>query len=111
MEDRSVLQPLPVVVVRNKSGDVLRLRRCENRQDNPLHRKIVVWAGGHVREEDGTPVNSLLPCAVRELQEELRLSVEETQLRLTSYFGFTGRSDFAGSDRQLASVRCSWTPR
>ena len=81
-KDQSVLQPLPVVVVRNKSGDVLRLRRCENRQDNPLHGKIVVWAGGHVREEDGTPVSSLLPCAVRELQEELRLSVEETQLRL-----------------------------
>ena len=81
-KDRSVLQPLPVVVVRNKSGDVLRLRRREDSQDNPLHDKIVVWAGGHVREEDGTPVSSLYPCAVRELQEELRLSVEAEQLRL-----------------------------
>ncbi len=77
----SYVQALPVVIVRNKSGDVLRLRRKEVKQDNPLHQKLVIWAGGHVREEDGLNGKALLRCAVRELQEELRLSVEESELR------------------------------
>lgn len=75
------VQALPVVIVRNKSGDVLRLRRKEAKQDNSLHQKLVIWAGGHVREEDGLNGKALLRCASRELQEELRLSVEESELR------------------------------
>ena len=37
--DDSVVQALPVVVVRNKSGDILRLRRFERQRSNPLHRE------------------------------------------------------------------------
>ena len=80
--DETSVQALPVVVVRNRSGHVLRLKRKERRSDNPLHEKLVVWAGGHVRREDGANGSSLLQCAVRELQEELRLDVEPQDLRL-----------------------------
>ena len=80
--DKTSVQALPVVVVRNRSGHVLRLRRKERRSDNPLHEKLVIWAGGHVRREDGVNGRSILRCAVRELQEELRLDVEPQDLRL-----------------------------
>ncbi len=76
----SFVQALPVVVVRNKSGDVLRLRRRESTEADPLHQKIVIWAGGHVRSEDGSNGEAILRAALRELQEELRLSVEENEL-------------------------------
>lgn len=76
------VQALPVVVVRNSSGDVLRLKRREQHQDNPLHEKLVIWAGGHVGREDGSNGVSIVQCAVRELQEELRLSIESRDLRL-----------------------------
>ncbi|MDI6795083.1 MAG: hypothetical protein QME81_19820, partial [bacterium] len=36
-ENRDLLQALPVVVVRNRSGEVLRLRRREKSENNPLH--------------------------------------------------------------------------
>ena len=80
--DETVVQALPVVVVRNRSGNVLRLRRRERRHANPLHEKVVIWAGGHVRREDGGSGRSIEQCAIRELQEELRLSVEEEELAL-----------------------------
>ncbi len=76
-----VVQALPVVIVRNKSGAILRLRRKEASRDNPLHEKLVIWAGGHVRSEDGSNGEAIVRCAVRELQEELRLSIEPTELR------------------------------
>ena len=80
--DDSVVQALPVVVVRNRSRNILRLRRRERRHDNPLHEKIVIWSGGHVRREDDYDGDSIRQCAVRELQEELRLSVEGSELKL-----------------------------
>lgn len=80
--DDTLIQALPVAVVRNRAGDVLRLRRRERRWDNPLHEKLVIWAGGHVRREDGENGVSVLQCAVRELQEELRLSVDAKDLNL-----------------------------
>ena len=39
----TLIQALPVAVVRNRAGDVLRLRRRERRRDNPLHEKLVIW--------------------------------------------------------------------
>jgi len=81
-EDESLVQALPVVVVRNKTGDVLRLRRRERTDDNPLHEKLVVWAGGHVRYEDSHNGEAILHAAHRELHEELRLEVEESHLAL-----------------------------
>lgn len=80
--DASVIQALPVVVVRNASGDVLRLRRNETNESSPLHKQLVIWAGGHVRVEDGTNGTAIVHGAVRELEEELRLSVEPDELQL-----------------------------
>jgi predicted NUDIX family phosphoesterase len=80
--DETKIQALPVVIVRNKSGHVLRLKRKEQSPENPLHEKLVIWAGGHVRREDGTNGRSIVECAVRELQEELRLSIDAADLRL-----------------------------
>ncbi|MBI4580219.1 MAG: NUDIX domain-containing protein [Planctomycetes bacterium] len=80
--DESVVQALPVAVVRNQTGDVLRLKRRERTDDNPLHEKLVVWAGGHVRQEDSYNGDPLLHAAHRELHEELRLDVEEKRLTL-----------------------------
>jgi len=75
-----LIQALPVVVVRTKGGSVLRLRRKEAQADNPLDEKIVIWAGGHVRSEDHDNGKVILMAAMRELQEELRLSVEPDEL-------------------------------
>ena len=97
--DESVVQALPVVVVRNRSGSVLRLRRRERRQDNPLHEKVVIWAGGHVRREDDGDGTSIRQCAIRELQEELRISVEEGDLALQGAVWIRAGSGSGGSDR------------
>ena len=89
--DLTLVQALPVVVVRNRRGDLLRLKRREQRKDNPLHGKIVIWAGGHVRREDGANGPSIERGAVRELQEELRLSVEPRELELLGAVWIRGR--------------------
>lgn len=81
-KDMDRVQALPVVVVRNASGDVLRLRRKEKSSDNLLHEKLVIWAGGHVRKEDGATGQPILQCMVRELEEELRLRIEPEALTL-----------------------------
>ncbi|HVU28369.1 MAG TPA: NUDIX domain-containing protein [Verrucomicrobiae bacterium] len=80
--DKELVQALPIVVIRNKSGDVLRLRRKERDGENPLHEKIVIWAGGHARKEDQANGETLVQCAIRELQEELRLSLDPNELQL-----------------------------
>ncbi len=81
--DLNRIQPLPIVVIRNKSGDVLRLVRKERETSNKLHKKITIWAGGHVRREDG-PLGkgSIDTGARRELQEELRIYAEPDKLVL-----------------------------
>ena len=76
--DLSRIQPLPVVVVRNRTGHILRLVRKEREEVNKLHKKITVWAGGHVRREDG----SIKMGARRELQEELRIYAIPERLSL-----------------------------
>ncbi len=81
-QDLSRIQALPVVVIRNKSGQVLQLKRKEKNQKNPLHEKLVIWAGGHVRKEDSLHGDPIVSGAIRELQEELRLRVEPKQLKL-----------------------------
>lgn len=80
--DKESVQALPVVIIRNKTGDVLRLRRKERDKDNPLHEELVIWAGGHARKEDQANGETLVNCAVRELQEELRLSLDPNELEL-----------------------------
>jgi predicted NUDIX family phosphoesterase len=81
--DLSRIQPLPVVVVRNSSGQVLRLVRKEDDSSSNLHKKITVWAGGHVRKEDSpNGQGAICAGAIRELEEELRLYATCEQLRL-----------------------------
>ena len=97
-EDGSVVQALPIVVVRNADGHVLRLRRREASSENPLHNKVVIWAGGHVRCEDADNGDPLLHCAIRELEEELRLQIERSSLR------FVGATYFGNGDRTSKHV-------
>lgn len=81
--DLSLIQPLPVVVVRNRSGHILRLVRKERETSNRLHKKVTVWAGGHVRREDGSKgIGSITNGAIRELQEELRIYATPNSLTL-----------------------------
>ena len=96
--DGAVVQALPVVVVRNADGDVLRLRRRENTSGNPLHDKVVIWAGGHVRCEDADNGDPLVHCAIRELEEELRLQIETSSLHCV------GATYFANGDRTSKHV-------
>ena len=83
---------------------VLCLRRKEKKEDNPLHEKIVIWAGGHVRKEDSHSGNSLLQHAIRGLQEELRLSVNPTNLKLIG----SVYADHGGSTSKHVAVVYEW---
>jgi predicted NUDIX family phosphoesterase len=81
--DLSRVQPLPIVVVRNRSGHILRLVRKEREPSNKLHKKITIWAGGHVRREDGPKgTGSIVGAAIRELHEELRIYAQTDRLIL-----------------------------
>lgn len=80
--NNAVIQPLPIVIIRRKNGEVLRLKRKEKNPRNLLNEKKVIWAGGHIRKEDADTGSPILNCAARELQEELRLSVETNDLQL-----------------------------
>ena len=93
-KDASRVQALPVVVVRNANDAVLRLRRREKEISNPLNEKTVIWAGGHVRCEDAANGAPLVRCAVRELEEELRLQFDPSSIRLIGavYFDNGGRT-------------------
>ena len=102
--DSARVQALPIVVVRNASGDVLRLCRREKRSDNPLHEKAVIWAGGHVRREDAFNGDPLICCAVREIEEELRLQIESSSLRLLGAVYF----DNGGSTSRHVAVAYEW---
>ena len=103
-KDSSRIQALPIVIVRNASGDVLRLCRREKRSDNPLHEKTVIWAGGHVRREDAANGDPLTYCAVREIEEELRLQVESPSLRLVGAVYF----DNGGSTSRHVAIAYEW---
>lgn len=102
--DDSRVQAIPIVVVRNASGEVLRLRRRERRADNPLHDKIVIWAGGHVRREDAIDGDPLVRCAVRELEEELRLQVAAASLHLIGAVYL----DVGGKTSQHVAIAYEW---
>jgi predicted NUDIX family phosphoesterase/predicted ATPase len=98
------VQALPIVVVRTKSGQVLQLRRREKTLSNPLHNKVVIWAGGHVRKEDSHNGNSLIQGALRELHEELRLSLDASALNLVGAI----YADVGKSTSQHVAVVYEW---
>lgn len=103
-DDKSRVQALPIVVVRNADGEVLRLRRREKTSDNPLHNKIVLWAGGHVRREDDYTGDPLVHCAVRELEEELRLQIASSDLVPIGALYF----DNGGSTSRHVAIAYEW---
>ncbi len=102
--DATRVQALPIVIVRNRSGDVLRLRRRERHDRNPLHNRIVIWAGGHVRREDAANGDPLVLCATRELEEELRLQVRPASLRMIGAVYF----DNGGSTSKHVGIAYEW---
>lgn len=102
--DASRVQALPIVVVRKQSGEVLRLRRRERRTDNPLHDKVVIWAGGHVRCEDAAGGDPIIHCVVREIEEELRLQIEPSSLHLIGAIYF----DNGGSTSRHVAIAYEW---
>lgn len=102
--DSERVQALPIVIVRNADGDVLLLRRREKRTDNPLHRKMVIWAGGHVRVEDAGNGTPLVDCVVRELGEELRLQIEPSSAKLVGALYF----DYGERTSKHAAVVYEW---
>ena len=105
--DCSRIQALPIVVVRKANGDVLRLCRREKGNKNPLHEKVVIWAGGHVRREDAADGDPLRSCAVRELEEELRLQLEPSSLKLLGAIYF----DNGGSTSRHVAIVYEWIAR
>ena len=103
-EDETRVQALPVVLIRKPQGDVLCLRRRERTYDNPLHDKTVIWAGGHVRCEDAVNGDPLIHCAIRELEEELRLQIESDSLRPIGAVYF----DNGGSTSRHVAIVYEW---
>ncbi len=103
-DDITRVQAIPIVVVRNKSGDVLRLRRRESKQENSLHNKVVIWAGGHVRSEDAVNGDPLVCCARRELEEELRLQIQPSSLDLLGAVYV----DSGGSTSKHVAIAYEW---
>jgi predicted NUDIX family phosphoesterase/predicted ATPase len=101
-----LLQALPVVVVRTRSGQVLLLRRREKQAENPLHQRVVIWAGGHVRREDSANGPSVMQAAIRELHEELRLSLEAKSLNLLGAI----HVDLGGSISKHVAIVYEWRP-
>ncbi len=93
-DNAEYVQALPVAVVRNAAGQILRLRRRERDKSNSLNEKTVLWAGGHVRKEDRINGDTLKYALIRELHEELRLEVDKNDLALLGcvYTPGNGRS-------------------
>lgn len=81
-DDLNLVQALPVVVVRDRSGRILCLRRKERKSSDRLNKKFVIWAGGHVRREDSSNGNPIVCAVLRELNEELRLNIEKKDLEV-----------------------------
>ena len=106
--DKTRVQALPVVVIRNKSGRVLRLHRKEPTGQNPLNGKIVIWIGGPVRKEDAAGGDSILQCALSEIQEGLRLGLEPHELKLRGAV-CPGRGG-EGTHKRVAIVY-EWKPK
>lgn len=69
--NEQMVQVIPCGVIRHKD-QVLLLKRRESDSRHRLNDKFVIWAGGHIREEDSRGAKSLDEnCLERELFEEL----------------------------------------
>jgi predicted NUDIX family phosphoesterase len=78
--DPDSVQLIGAVVIRDDQGRILQMRRHEA-DKGTLHDKFVVWAGGHVRQEDTEGgQDPIKQCAMREVKEELRLHLKDEEL-------------------------------
>lgn len=73
-ENFNQLQPIVCLVLR-ENRHVFLLRRVEPNKEHRLHDQFVIWAGGHVRDEDhgDSALKTLENALTREIDEELRL--------------------------------------
>jgi predicted NUDIX family phosphoesterase/predicted ATPase len=101
---KDLVQALPVVIIRARNGQILQMKRREKSADNPLHERIVVWAGGHIRKEDAANGHSLIQGALREVYEELRLSLDPKFLDLVGAI----YSDVGGSTSKHVALVYQW---
>jgi 8-oxo-dGTP pyrophosphatase MutT (NUDIX family) len=67
---------------------------------------VVIWAGGHVRREDSANGPSVMQAAIRELHEELRLSLEAKSLKLLGAI----HVDLGGSISKHVAIVYEWRP-
>lgn len=77
------IQLIPCAILEYK-GNILLLKRSEIDPNNRLHEKYVIWAGGHIREQD-TSDDTLTNGLKRELAEELFI---RSQYAISGPIGF-----------------------
>jgi predicted NUDIX family phosphoesterase/thymidylate kinase len=70
--DLDYVQPIAVAYFQHDDKYLL-LRRKEGHPKDRMHEKYVVWAGGHVREQDKRDGDPITECLFREVGEELYL--------------------------------------
>lgn len=80
--DQSLLQPIPCGLIHSDQR-VLVLERQEKTKTHRLHRRLVLWAGGHVQLEDAlsAPPDLMAAALDRELREELDLATGSPELQ------------------------------
>ena len=90
----TLIQPIPIAVITNKQRDkVLVVRKNEKSisKGSPEKDKLLLYVGGHVREEDSHQTTSTFQiyknCIVREVEEELgeSLTLENVSAKYLIY--------------------------
>jgi predicted NUDIX family phosphoesterase/thymidylate kinase len=93
------IQIIPCGVIEFK-GRVLLLKRKEIDKKNRLNEKYVIWAGGHVREDDASD-ETLITGLKRELAEELFI---KSQYSISGPVGFVYFSSHIKSRKHMGIV-------
>jgi len=84
VEKSDYIQPIPIAVLTNKSRDKVLILKKQNKslsEDSPEKRKLLIYAGGHIRKEDNLEgkdeplVNIARNTLNREIKEELGISI------------------------------------
>jgi predicted NUDIX family phosphoesterase len=79
-KSNSFIQPLPIAVITNKERDkVLVVKKSEKKtsKDSPERNKVLLFVGGHIRQEDKRPttLNLINRALTREIKEEIGESI------------------------------------
>lgn len=67
------VQPIALGYLQYK-GKYFLLRRSEEDSKNRMHEKYVIWAGGHIRQQDRVNGDAIKTGLMRELREELYIN-------------------------------------